>query len=227
MRLVAAIVMTIALAIAGLYVAVQLVFPTHTYRYRLTIEAEVDGQVKSGSGVIEAVGKEQPRLGDVSGAVGLRGDAVFVDLGRAGHVIAVLALGPKGDNVDGPIYLGLQAFKARGSFGAPFDGWDEVAKMTGRRAELEPELIPTLVTFANLEDPKTARVVRPNEFEAVFGPGVRFKRAIIEITNDPVTRGVEKKLPLIKLLRQDAKVSRIHWIGDPFRASSGQFERGR
>jgi hypothetical protein len=47
----------------------------------------------------------------------------------------------------------------------------------------------------DLNDPSNARVVRPDEFEAVFGPGVRFKRVWIEMTDEPVTRGIEKKFP--------------------------------
>lgn len=55
--------------------------------------------------------------------------------------------------------------------------------------------LPTLVTFTDLNDPMSVRVVDPDGFEQAFGPGVRFKRAFIEMTNDQVTRGIEKKLP--------------------------------
>jgi hypothetical protein len=59
---------------------------------------------------------------------------------------------------------------------------------------LSGDLIPAFVTFAIPNDPATARVVLPSEFPAVFGPGVRLRDAGIEMTNDPVTRGIEKKL---------------------------------
>ena len=68
-------------------------------------------------------------------------------------------------------------------FGAPRDS-----------APLTCDLVPTLVTFTDLNNPTTARVVRPDEFPAAFGAGVRLRGARIEMTADPVTSGIEKKL---------------------------------
>jgi hypothetical protein len=51
------------------------------------------------------------------------------------------------------------------------------------------------VTFSDPKDPKTARIIRPDEVLAVFGPGYRFKRAWIEMTNAPVTRTIKQSLP--------------------------------
>jgi len=75
------------------------------------------------------------------------------------------------------------------------------------RANLYPPLVPTLVTFGDLADPKTARVVDPYAFEQEFGAGYVFRRAWIEmvpvgiwplnnlgIYGTPITRGIEKRL---------------------------------
>ena len=40
-------------------------------------------------------------------------------------------------------------------------------------------------------------MVHPDQFEQVFGPDVHFKRTWIEMTTDPVTRGIEKKMPML------------------------------
>lgn len=48
------------------------------------------------------------------------------------------------------------------------------------------------------------RVVRPGEFEAVFGPGFRFRRATLEMvpTSVPVTSGaIERRLPWLVGMR--------------------------
>lgn len=131
------------------------------------------------------------------------GEAVFVDLGGGRQVISIFGFGPKGD---GPPAFHQLAQKA---FGLPV-GEDEWKALAGRRdaAELPSRLIPTLVTFGDVNDPTTARVVRPEEFEREFGPGVRFRRATIEMVSpgtwpltlfgiggEPVTRGIEGKIP--------------------------------
>ena len=57
--------------------------------------------------------------------------------------------------------------------------------------------MPTFVTFADLNDPKTARVVSPKDFEGVFGPGVQLKRVEIEMTRERITRGIDRRIPWI------------------------------
>jgi hypothetical protein len=90
--------------------------------------------------------------------------------------------------------------------GQPRD-WTEESSLRGK-GDLPPDYIPTLVTFTDLNDPKTARVVQPEKFEQEFGPGVRFKRAwletvsrgiwplnLLDITGEPITWEIEQKLP--------------------------------
>ncbi len=80
---------------------------------------------------------------------------------------------------------------------------------SGRRelrgaVQLKPPLIPTLVTFADPLDPNTVQGVRPGEFEAVFGPGFRFRKATLEMVpaSVPVTSGViERRLPWLVGMR--------------------------
>ncbi|HZO48126.1 MAG TPA: hypothetical protein VFB68_19680 [Xanthobacteraceae bacterium] len=204
-----------ALAVGG-YVAWILLFPVYTSRFRLTVEVETPQGLKSGSSVIETTIRDvKVGLPEMRGLqYGARGEAVFVDLGRGRHVIALLTFGATGgdqDRLNGLVYAALAPGRR--------SDWREVASLRGS-GDLPPDSIPTLVTFADINDPKTARVVQPQEFESVFGPGVRFKRAWIEtvpagiwplslvgITGEAVTSGLERKLP---------------WLPHP-RYLSGQF----
>ena len=88
--------------------------------------------------------------------------------------------------------LVLNAFRAAGRDIQWFD-----AKKQSGVAPLSGDLIPTLVTISNLEDPQTARVVLSDQFEATFGPGYRFKSARVEVTRDAVTRGIELRMPIL------------------------------
>jgi len=105
------------------------------------------------------------------------------------------------------IAQGRYVFEAYGHYKWDEDAWSGRTKMQGP-IELKPPLIPTLVTFSDLSDPKTARVVyatgpivrdqilsngrQPrivgqgvlfDELGNVFGPGYRFRRATIQMVS--------------------------------------------
>jgi hypothetical protein len=85
-----------------------------------------------------------------------------------------------------------------------------------------------LVTFKDINDPRSVVQVRPDDLEAAFGPGVRLGRVTIEATRHAVTTGIEKIVPVLMAeLREEARVSRIERRGEPFRVNSSQFERSR
>lgn len=182
--------------VAGYLAMYPLIYPTYSHRYRLALEAETPEGLKTASGVIEASLITQPRILTERGArPGLKGDAVFLDLGNGKNVTALLALGASGQNVDGPITLAVKAFDCA-ACQARLAEWRNLAQRSGKR-ELPPDLMPTLVTFSDVKNPATAHVVAPGEFEAVFGPGYRFKRAWIEMTGDSVTRGLGETIPWV------------------------------
>ena len=52
-----------------------------------------------------------------------------------------------------------------------------------------------LVRFGDIKNPETVERVDRNDLAKSFGPGVSSKRATIEITDDPVTTGIEQRLP--------------------------------
>jgi hypothetical protein len=215
MRTLGIILGSIALLIVGVIVWWQITYPTFTYRYRITLEVEVDGAIKTGSSVIEVMRRWDPVPGRPIShySTAASGEAVFVDLGRAGNVFLLLTNEPH----KSPEVLGAKLFH--------FDPTDMIDAAEQRRradaltakratAELPPDQLPMLVTFTDLNDPKSARVVRPGEFEQVFGPDVHFRRAFVEMVpagtwpfsalgwprdwaGEPVTRGIEKKLPML------------------------------
>jgi hypothetical protein len=70
------------------------------------------------------------------------------------------------------------------------------------------EVIPVLVSFADPADPATARLVPSDNIEGALGKGIRLRGISAEVVpngvwpldfggplGDPVTRGIEAKLP--------------------------------
>lgn len=192
-----------------------------TYRFRLTIEAETPEGVRSGSGVMSVSYSQAPSLqGGATAVARFRGEAVFVDLGNGCNVVALLAHGRNSEDGSSISWLPVTALT-----GAPW-GWGstqalEALKARGKRlegrVELKPPLIPTLVTFADVSDPRTATKLDPSDFRYRFGEGYAFKRAIIEIAppgiwpfsflpiswprwlfGEAVTHEIKSRLPLLK-----------------------------
>src|SRR3954453_8168322 len=102
----------IALAlIAGVPVLYGVAYPSLTLHYRLTLEAEVDGKTKTGSGVIEVTYAKQLNIRSEL-SVGFRGEAVVLDLGDRGTLFALLKEGS--DNHSIPQSIVLRAFNFDG-----------------------------------------------------------------------------------------------------------------
>ncbi|GEC15549.1 hypothetical protein [Nitrobacter winogradskyi] len=208
----------LALIVVGI-IAYKVAYPTTVYRFRITVNVDTPRGLKTGSSVLEVRHRTYPAwttLGNNTGASTLTGEAVFVDLGsnpdgRPLNVVALLAQGQRAQHVDFDLLPGMtfvSHWKGKYKhFGTP----REVSELpVGTRAEVQSNLIPTLVSFSNPSDPNTARVVSPSDFESVFGSGTRLRNVEIEIVSpgtwpltligfsgEPVTRELEKKLTWI------------------------------
>lgn len=166
-----------------------------TYRYRLSIEIETPEGLATGSGVLEvlAIGVKRPDGASAGG--GTTGEAVVVDLGRRGVLFALLKRVYRRnhhlDELSGDVVLRAGYTKY------DQESYAELARdiaATEGVIEVLPQELPMLVRFRDIDDPATVEKVDPNNLAKSFGAGVRLKRATIEMTSDPVTTGIEKRL---------------------------------
>jgi hypothetical protein len=204
----------IAVVLAGVIASIALfaiAYPSVTFRYRLTVEAEVDGQPKQGSGVIEVTYQRHMNIGAMGRDVGasFQGEAVVLDLGNRGALFALLMAGS--DYRSGPESIVLKTF---GLSGGAFPGWDDASlkklrSLAGKR-ELPLDSLPMIVRFRDANDPKSVERIDPTDIAKNFGPDTRLTRATLEIvptgiwplnslgiTGEPITTGIEKWLPWI------------------------------
>ena len=163
-------------------------FASGAFRYRITVEVQVDDTVQTGSGVLAASFSIAPKILPGMGfSSRVRGEAVVVDIGDRGALF--LLLKGRSFNSTGQ-YLPYNFFKIKGSYPAVIRG---LADMEAR-GEIPFERLPMLVRFRDISDPKTVELVDPNDLAASFGPGVNLKRVTIETTKDPVTTGIDERL---------------------------------
>jgi hypothetical protein len=195
------------LALAALFLAGCTVAEDEApdYRYRLTVEVDTPEGVKAGSSVIQV----EQSLGGAASAGGLaggqiyyrvRGEAVAVDL-PGGRTLFALLRSDNDIEWSAHVMQGL-APKTQGEpWAKSFDNVllinkkVEVPRMWPANATLpERSAYPMLVTFGDESDPTSVAEIDPDDLAATFGKGVKLKRITAELTDDPVTTGIEKRL---------------------------------
>ena len=171
------------------------------HKYRLTVQVETAAGVTSASGVLAVT----PDRGYSNrGRSRTSGDAVFVDLGGGGNLVALLAHRDGTIDLDAINYVALRAY---GEAGGKRVSFNEMSRMTGI-VPVKGALIPVLVTFGDPADPATMRALAPDHLEAGLGTGFRLHGITAEVVangfwpidfggplGDPVTRGIEARLP--------------------------------
>jgi hypothetical protein len=196
-----------AAIIVGAGMLYVIAFPSLTLRYRLTLEAVVDGEPKTGSSVIEVIFSKQPKIRSEL-TISYRGEAVVLDLGSRGTLFALLKAGSDSRSI--PETIVFRAFDFPGGIfpsGSVEDGFRQIRQLSGKR-ELPLTSLPMLVRFRDLNDPMTVEMVDPLDVGKSFGAGARLVHATLEIvptgvwpfnsfgiTGEPITTGIEKRLP--------------------------------
>lgn len=239
----------LALSVAVI-VGWMVVAKTPTHAYRLTIEVATPEGPRSASVVRHVFAPCTGllhKLLPIGAGAGSRvdGEAAFLDLGGGRNLIALMAAGPLGDNVDQPIGLAYYAMQDAGLINtdrramAPRLRLCDFTLQTGTTV-LSPRLLPTLVTFTDLTNPASARVVQPTEagFASVLGPGYRLARVAVEMVpvgiwplnliglwGERVTRDIEQDMPVIitKLAAQAKIPGQVEYHNQPHRPHLGQF----
>jgi hypothetical protein len=187
--------------LAALVIGDQIRINRPGHKYRLAVEVETPEGVKSAAGVLSV----HPDRGySRHGSTLTKGDAVWVDLGGGKNLVALLAhIDDKGLELDGMNFVALRAFNAAGRKTT----FNAMNQMTGT-APVTATLIPVLAAFSDVGDPATMRVVKPDDLEATYGKGFGLRGVTVEAVpngiwpldfggplGEPVTRGIEAKLP--------------------------------
>jgi hypothetical protein len=199
-------------------------------RYRIAVEFDTPDGVKSASNVIK-VTRQHPSSYSPIQRWGWKteGEAVFVDLRAGKNAIMLLAGG-------GTELVTLWGRAYGLTNGESYDAWNGKHRDRIKGiAELERELVLTIVTFTDINDPASAKVLRAQaDYMQSFGAGYGFRRATLEVVpnSTPVTRGIEGKLPWwngpFPWLKQSSPGSMIYVdtrTDDQFRWNKEQFRR--
>ena len=221
LQIVTALVGVFCVAVGGAIIAYRVTYPAYTHRMKVFIEIEDGAEARSGSGVLEVELKFGLPVGPGLSCT-IRGDAIPIEL-KSGPVVAVLHQyyneylptgGPAGQTRAGFCTLALVAY---GLGGTPSqDALQALASKSGR-VGVPHRGIPSFVFFSDPKIPSTAKLVLDEDFPQVLGPGVRLRSVSLQLTNEPITRGVIQKIPAVAavLSRKDGRESRRPRIYEP------------
>lgn len=180
------------------YGGYKLAYPTYSWNQKLTVTISTPNGDKSGSAVVSAKVVYSPRLMEHIGGSRYShiGEATAVDLGEGRYVFVLLGK---------PIVSVLRAYKhlvppdyKYGKSRPPRYDLSSLFQRFGlipEAVQITPELyLSEWVTFENINDPVSVKLVDPNDLAATFGEGYSFKEMTLEITNEKVT---EDKINLL------------------------------
>ncbi|TAL83973.1 MAG: hypothetical protein EPN75_00310 [Beijerinckiaceae bacterium] len=202
----------LALAILAGFVLVggvscSLAFTTIHARYRLTVEVQDGDRIMSGSSVIDVSYDIYPddfvSLGGPDDHPRYVGYAPTVDLGNRGLLFMTFESMERtpaqriarNNDISCPFSdigcLVFAAYDERGTnVGLPYSQKKAalyvVLRKNGPR-DVPFTMLPMLARLQNINAPGTLVQVSPYDLEASFGPGVRLKRVVLQLTKDPVT----------------------------------------
>ena len=195
LKIVMSVVAVLFLGIVGYC---QLIYPTEyprgAWRYKMTVRVETPEGIKSGAAVREVrvrTGIDFPDRGSGT-AIGARGEAVVVDMGKRGVMFGLMR---SSRSVDYAYSIFFKKFslpgKRNGAESATPEGVRYYNGLKSGKAGLSSEEYPEFVRFRDMKDPKSVELVDPNDLESSFGEGVKLLDVEIAITDEPVTRGIE------------------------------------
>ncbi|MGL1922590.1 MAG: hypothetical protein OCD03_16355 [Hyphomicrobiales bacterium] len=179
----------------GLY---KLVYPTYSWNQKLTVTISTPDGDKTGSAVVGARVIKSPRIMQYVGGVSFEwlGEATVVDLGEGRYVFALLGH---------PIYLALGSFehliipnnnvpRSSGLYRPQTSLYPRFNNIKDIVAVKSRNYFPILVTFDDIRDPASVKLIDPNDLAPTFEEGYSFKEMTLEITNEKVT---EDKINLL------------------------------
>lgn len=178
--------------------------------YLLKVEVETPQGPRSGSGVIWVKAVRNPNWVNPEGRgirTRYRGEAVAIDLPNGRTLFALLRT--VSGNMDAPAEWPVTSFNDILDRQADFvDAVKQLSQITrsdvvrplAKTEHILPNggedipALPLLVTFKDINDPRSVVWVDSDDLAASFGAGYRLKAITVEISSGPVTTGIEKKL---------------------------------
>jgi hypothetical protein len=153
----------------------------YSWNQKLTVEVNTPAGVKTGASVVGIkVTSGQLGLSQTAAAYRVTGEATVVEVAPGKYLFALL--GERSTNE-----LATHTWADQLPRNAD-EAWTKIEALREKRDVPRAEY-PLLVTFSDLNDPKSVKEVKPDRLADVFGAGFALKAVTLEITDEAVTGG--------------------------------------
>jgi hypothetical protein len=205
-------------------------FGGNGYRFKMTVEVETSEGLKTGSSVYEVLAFKTSELitGGTSSDSTLKGEAVAVDL-PGGRTLFALLKTVNTSGHDDLAYMSMRTLDPAFNYNR-VESANRISAGDGIKSpnDVPATDYPMLVTFTDIDDPKSVQRVDPANLAASFGPGIRLKRITVEVTDDDVTTGIEKRLAWLESHRGSLDYTgRLHPNNPEKDVTSTAFKQGQ
>ncbi|MDX2209450.1 MAG: hypothetical protein SFV20_03730 [Sphingopyxis sp.] len=171
--------------------------PKHRYRFKMMIEVETPDGIRSGSSVYEVTAQDLQALlpDEADRKWSTKGEAVAVDLPDGVTLFALLKTGAMHGDMASLSMAALDpAFNN--------DVVESAERISTGHGIISPAIVkrsdyPMLVWFPDINDPRSVAQVDPGDLQKSFGAGYRLKAITVQVTDEPVSTGIEKRLDAI------------------------------
>lgn len=177
--------------IAALYVIYKIIYPIYSWNQKLTVEVETPEGIVSGSSVVKFTFENTIRIGSIGGSnSSVEGEATIVALPEGRFLFVLLGR---------PGAMAEVSYK-EAILGNPDARIKDIKRYHSKiedireRVPLDRSSYPLFVTFDDINDLTSVRVVDPNDLTATFGEGYGLKHITIEVVDENVTNGEIKKV---------------------------------
>ena len=176
--------------------------PKLTFRYRMTVEVQTPQGLRTGSTVREVTVMDARFMGHDLALT--RGEAVCVDLPNKKTLFVALRDSDPADDRDAKFVLAT--LYPEGKYFGETSIRDASIAIESKSVFTYQEAIeiyeggqtdtyPPILYFDNILNPETIKIANPDNLAAKFGVGYKINRITIQITDDPITTGILKRLP--------------------------------
>jgi hypothetical protein len=192
-------------------------------RIKIIAMAEVDGKPVEGSTVMEITWR--PR-GDGGMNVDHLGEAVVLELAGRGTIFMLPMIMFK-NGLDSSGIWGHEMAQLLGIKGSVHKNQlNGIVELKGRypfKPLRDGTAAPLMVAFKDENEFRSIYRVEPEKFSEHFGSGVKFVGVDFEITDEPVTKVLVKRLPILTRLAANAPESlrRVAYVDMPFKYKIG------
>ena len=188
----------------------------NSYRFKMTVDVETPQGLRTGSSVYEVTAFKTSELiaGGTSSDSTVKGEAAAVDLPGGRTLFALLkTINPMRDDL---ALMSMAALDPAFSNNR-VESTKRIAFGDGIRSPNEVVVsdYPLLVNFRDLSAPHTVERIDAANLAATFGPDYRLRRIMVQVTDEPVTTGIVKRLTWLPEHRGTLKPNPPRTMNDP------------